>query len=209
MAVDLSFIPSVVSAASGLGGVWLGGYLTSKREAQKEHTRAKAEATYLAILVGAHLDRFIDSCISLAFDDGTFEGQPAGDDGISHAPTESAPTFEPLSLGVEWKSLPPELMYGILNLPYKVEQLVSSLEPIAEYDFPDYTEFFWERQIRFAELGLDVCNLNFQLKTHATLPIPDVAPRTRSRETVLQDRMQTVKRRQSEHKKQMSAAEGT
>jgi len=186
---ELSFIPSIVSALSGLAGVWFGGHLTSKREAQKEQLRTKADATYLAILVGAHLDGFVDRCIAVSFDDGTEEGRPAGDDGIGHAATERTPVFDPLSLNVEWKSLPSDLMYGILNLPYKVEQLNRFLAPISEDDYPDYSEYFWERQVNFAQLGLDVLNLNSRLRNHAGLPAPDVIPRQRSRQEILEERV--------------------
>jgi purine-cytosine permease-like protein len=47
---DWTFLPSIISAASGLGGVLLGGYLTWKREAARESDRIKKESSYLSIL---------------------------------------------------------------------------------------------------------------------------------------------------------------
>src|SRR3546814_5638870 len=44
-------MPSLVSAVSGLCGVWLGGQLTFKREARREADRIKRESNYLVILV--------------------------------------------------------------------------------------------------------------------------------------------------------------
>lgn len=138
----------------------------------RENERIKKESSYLAILVVAHLDRFADACLHVAHDDGTDEGRPAGDDGVSHEPTVRVPSFDPLALKVDWKVLPPDLMYRILNLPYQTEQLVNSLAGKWQPDDqPDYTDFFWARQYGFAVLGLEVSDLARQLRLHAGLPI--------------------------------------
>ena len=55
MASDWSFVPSVISAASGLLGVWMGGRLTWKRESLRDNERINKESSYLAILVIAFL----------------------------------------------------------------------------------------------------------------------------------------------------------
>src|SRR3546814_17923200 len=83
MPLDCNVVmPSLVSAVSGLCGVWLGGQLTFKREARREADRIKRESNYLVILVVAHLDRFIDGCVQVSFDNGMSEGRPAGEDGV-------------------------------------------------------------------------------------------------------------------------------
>ncbi len=174
MASDWSFVPSVISAASGLLGVWMGGRLTWKRESLRENERINKESSYLAILVVAHLDRFINGCVQVSLDDGTSEGRPAGSDGIYHTTTVKAPAFSPLELDVDWKVLPADLMYGILNLPYKVEQLANHLSGVSEFDDPpEYTEYFWARQYGFSVLGLEVSELVRRLRQHANLP-PEV-----------------------------------
>lgn len=169
MPTEWNFVPSIISAVSGLGGVWLGGYLTWRRESNRESTRAAKEAIYLAILVIAHLERFANECLQVAFDDGTTEGRPAGGD--YHAETVENPTFNPLTFDVDWKVLPSDLMYGILNLPYQNEQLANRLGSMRYDDPPDYTDYFWERQTCFAELGLEVSALCTKLRLHANLPI--------------------------------------
>ncbi|WP_157452290.1 hypothetical protein [Burkholderia pseudomallei] len=63
----------------------------------------------MAIIVSAHLQRFVDGCVSVVDDDGTSYGQPAGECGYYEA-TVATPTFEPLTLAVNWKVLPPRLM---------------------------------------------------------------------------------------------------
>lgn len=78
MPLDWNVIPTLIPALSGLGGVWLGGSLTSKRERMKEVALSEKETSYLAILVVSHLDRFADGCVAVVGDDGTSYGQPAG-----------------------------------------------------------------------------------------------------------------------------------
>jgi hypothetical protein len=170
-----SFLSGVVPAASGLGGVWLGGWLTSRRERSRDAAQTEKDMTYLAILVVAHLDRLIDRCVAVVSDDGTSYGQPAGEDGI-HEITVDSPTFEPLTWDVNWKSLSSTLMYEILSLPYAIEVLNHRISDAAEYDSPpDYAEFFWERRHGYAVLGLKVADLATELRKKAGLPIP-IAP---------------------------------
>jgi hypothetical protein len=78
----------------------------------------------------------------VSLDDGTSEGRPAAQDGETYEPTIETPTFDPLALGVDWKVLPAGLMYGILNLPYSIEQLDNHIAGSWEYDDPPkFTEF--------------------------------------------------------------------
>ncbi|WP_050978158.1 hypothetical protein [Herbaspirillum sp. GW103] len=173
MACDWSFLSSVISAASGLGGVWLGGFLTWKREADRESGRIKKESSYLAILVTAHLERFANDCVHVAFDDGSAYGRPASKDGQYYVPTVKTPTFDPLSFGVDWKVLPSDLMYEILDLRYKNEQLINEIDAKWEFaDPPEYTDFFWARQYGYAELGLDVAKIAQRLREHVGITTP-------------------------------------
>lgn len=193
MTSDWSFLPSLISAASGLCGVWLGGRLTWKRESLREAERVGKESSYLAILVVAHLERFANGCWSVACDDGTSEGRPAGRDGEYYMATSEIPTFDPLVLDVNWKVLPSNLMFEILNLPYKNEQLVSHIAGVGEFaDPPDYTDYFWARQYGFAELGLEVSELSRQLRLHAGLLIAGVIAGEANRDDSLREKMTKI-----------------
>jgi hypothetical protein len=172
MTFDLNLVlPSIISATSGLVGVGLGGFITNRRENLREHFRINTESSYLAILVLAHLDRFVNGCLDVAFDDGTSEGQPAGMDGQCHQTTACAPLFDPLALNVDWKVLPPKLMYDILKLPYRAEQLENYLADEGFFDPPDYTDFFWTRRHGYAVLGLEVSAVASHLREYANLPL--------------------------------------
>lgn len=197
---------SAISAAAGLGGVGLGGWLTSRREERLEHNRLQREAYYLAALVAAHLDRFANGCLPVAYDDGTQEGLPAGGNGEYHRSTVSPPEFEPLELDVDWKVLPPTLMAEILQLPFRVEQLEHNLTGIWEFDDgPEYVEFFWARQERYAELGIEVSELAQRLRMFAGLPMPPGTPDEYTLNQVLQEKRDKIRAERQRHEARLAA----
>ena len=114
MPIEWTQINSVISVIAPLIGVWLGARLTWKREEARESARNRKETEYIAILAGAHLDRFATSCLHVALDDGMEDGRPAETNGC-HSPTVSPPTIDPLELDVNWRELPVELMHDILT----------------------------------------------------------------------------------------------
>ncbi len=163
---------SLAPAVSGLSGVWLGAYMTGKREERKEDRQLARESAYLATLVVAYLDRLVDDCLLVSLDDGTHYGVPAGDDGLCHEYTTPDPKFSPLELAVDWKALPVELMFDVLNLPYKIGQAEVSVRAIAEHDGPpEYRDTFLTRQYQYAGIGLDASALARKLRKHAGLPL--------------------------------------
>lgn len=180
-------------STAGLAGVWFGASLAGRREEKRERQRIEKEFSYLAILAIAHLDRLANDCVDVALDDGTSEGRPAGPDGDYHMATTSTPEFEPLSLEVEWKVLPADLMYGILNLPYQIEQLGNRVSGIWEHDAPpDYTQTFWFRRSGFARLGLEASDLAAQLRKHAGLPAEPAAEGEWNRDECMREQIEKI-----------------
>jgi hypothetical protein len=195
-----------ISAAAGLGGVWLGGHLTNSRETKREESARRQAACYLATLVLAHLDRFSEGCVDVAFDDGTSEGQPAGKHGY-HQATTSDPVFDPLELEVQWDAISTELMYEVLNLPHRTRELQRYLNTDTGFeDPPDFAEYFWTRQHEFAQLGLDVIDLAARLRRHAGLPPPLPGPSSRRRDDVLRERRDELASLRREHESRLAAA---
>lgn len=197
--------PSIISAASGLSGVVLGGLITWWREDAREKTRAKKETSYLAILVAAHLDQFADACVSVAHDDGTSEGRPAGEDGFCYEVTVIPPEFAPLNLDVDWRVLPSDLMYGILNLPHKIEKLDAKIEARWD-DPPEYTDAFWTRQQGYAELGLAASDLAQRLRRHAGLPIEKPEHGEWNRDESLREQRNTVATARADYEARIAKA---
>lgn len=165
-------IAAIISAVSGITGVILGNSFVAIKESLKDRKKDERDLNYLAILVVSHLDRFVNSCWYVAKDDGTIEGRPAGGNGEYWKATASAPEFKPLEIDVEWKVLPKELMYDILQISDKRDYLQSRLASIWEYDDgPEYSDYFSTRQSEYAQLGLHVSAVARRLREHSGMPI--------------------------------------
>lgn len=206
MASDWSFLPSLISAVSGLSGVWLGGWLTSKREITREHDRIKKESSYLAILVLAHLDRFVNGCVQVTFDDGTSEGHPAGMDGQCYEATVCVPSFDPLTLNLDCKVLPADLMYSVLNLPYRAEQLANHLAGVREFDDPpDFSDYFWARQHGYAVLGLEVSAVARRLRENAGLPVEAPIEGEWNRDELLKEQRDKIDNERAEYQARLAS----
>lgn len=158
------------NAIFGLIGVIVGAMLTVLKDLWFEHRRNQKEVEFLSIHVVCLLEQFIDGCIDVIYDDGLYQGQ-YGNDGTA-SPQTSTPLFEPQSLKVEWKVLPSNLMYEVLNFPEEMERANRKIRAVYEYEAvpPDYDDFFGERQYQYALLGLKAFELSNRLRKIANLP---------------------------------------
>ncbi|POM09860.1 hypothetical protein CUU62_26200 [Pseudomonas sp. WP001] len=169
--MDSGNVSAIISATAGLIGVIVGNSFVAVKEYLAGHRSRRENTLYLGILVVSHLERFANGCLAVAEDDGTERGRPAGTDG-QHTTTTKVPEFLPLSLSVDWKLLPAELLYPILRIPDDQESLQNWLEGFSENDddYPDHTEYFWIRRQGYAELGLKVEELAEKLRSHCEMP---------------------------------------
>lgn len=122
-------------------------------------------------------------------------GQPAGrtDDGQEfyqvQVPLPTAPVYPE---GVDWKSLPNDLTYQVLNLSNEARDTDRYIDACAEHAFPpDYQEVFDARQIGYAKIGLEVFSLMAKLRDKYNLPKkgyaqwnPDWKPEQRLKELI-------------------------
>jgi len=162
------------SAIFGLVGVFLGAVLTVAREWWFQSRKTRKDAEYLSIQVSCELERYVAMCAEVVGDDGLCDGLP--DEDGCHSIQVQAPEFDPMSLNVEWKSLPANLMYEILDFPYKTEVANQAIAAAFEYEAgpPDYWEGFEERQLQYATLGLAASELATKLRSHVDLPARSV-----------------------------------
>lgn len=147
------WLSSLFSGASALGGVFIGAWLTGRREERARARDTSKRRAYLAIVISEALDRFAAACALVVGDDGTYRGQP-NQDGSREVQVQ-APSFDPFAFDVDWQSLPPHLTQEVLRLPALIEEAKASINDAGEETFPpDFEEFFEERCFRYAELGL-------------------------------------------------------
>jgi len=155
------------SAVFGLIGVVVGSFLTIAKEWWFQHRRAKKDATFLSIKVSCELLKFAGSCANVAGDHGEEDGNGCC------VPRTSTPDFKPETFDVEWKALPDKLMFEVLDLPFKIEQADETISGVYEHvaDPPDYPEWYEERQLQYATLGLSALGLASRLRSYAGLPL--------------------------------------
>jgi hypothetical protein len=157
------------SAVFGLVGVALGALLTVVREWWFQSRKNKKDAEYLVILVSCELERYAARCAEVVGDDGLCHGSP--DENGYSSPQVEEPNFDPQGFNVEWRSLPAQLMYEVLDFPYKAE--LSRNRVSAAFEFvaspPDYSEGFDERRLQYAYLGLSALKLAKDLRGHVGL----------------------------------------
>jgi len=198
-------IAAIISAGAGIVGVLLGNSFVAIKEWLQDIKKDGRDTSYLAILVAAHLDRFISGCWYVALDDGTSEGRPAGRDGEYHHVTVAPPEFSPLDIQVEWKVLPKELMYEILQIPERREHIQNRLSGVWDYDDPpDYREYFWARRRDYAELGLHVSAIARRLRRHAGMPVEAISSADWDREKSLRDVIDEVDAERAAHEMRLS-----
>lgn len=158
------------SAIFGLIGVVVGSLLSGAKE-WWFLTRVDRKADeYLCIRVATQLERFVDRCAEVVGDDGL--GEDGFDENGCRQLQVPAPTLELDNIDVEWKSLPANLMYQVLNLPSKIR--AASHRVSAEFEHnagpPDYEEGFEERQLQYAVLGIEASVIAGELRKYAKLP---------------------------------------
>lgn len=197
-------IAAIIGAAAGIFGTLLGNSFVAIKEWLVNRKKEERDSSYLAILVVSHLDRFANGCMHVAHDDGTEYGRPAGD-GEYHKATVSAPDFLPLDIKVEWKVLPKDLMYDILQIPDKREHIENRIAGIWELDDPpDYSEFFWARRRDYAELGLYVSAVAKRLRKHAGMPIEKSPPGEWSRDIAMQEMIDKIDEKRAAYEKRVA-----
>jgi len=156
---------AVVPAVIGLIGVAVGASITLAREIFLAWRRGKTDGAHLAAIVGGTLDTFISTCAAVVGDNGQ-----ADRDGESHERVHY-PVFDPSKLDVQWRSIPPSLLFDIQDLPYQLQFAIGAVNNIYEYVAipPEYEEAFEERQFQFARLGLHCVGIAERLRKHAKL----------------------------------------
>ncbi len=158
------------SAIFGLIGVVVGAVLATVKDWWFDNRRRKKDLEILSIHVVCLFDRFVAGCIEVISDDGLSYGSPDKDG--CKVPQVDHPTLDLMSIDVEWKSLPSQLMYEILSFPTLIEDANSYIDAVVEFEAnpPDYEEFFYTRTEKFSELGLQAIKLTSVLRERSNLP---------------------------------------
>lgn len=152
----------MTEAQYALFGVFIGAALTCIWDILKSFLNKGKEAHYLAVRLVPVLEQFLDGCYDVASDDGTYHGQPAGNDG-TYSPQVKIPELI-LPDDVEWKSIDKDLVEEIMKLPVKLYSINKSLSIDAEFAEPDYSDYMSSRQLQFSKFSLELDCIISRLK---------------------------------------------
>ncbi|MNY15350.1 hypothetical protein D3C86_1485580 [compost metagenome] len=114
--------------------------------------------------VGPSLLQFAETCLTASYDDGCYEGRPAGAGGEAEATVRVDPFKRDEIPGVDWQLLPAALMVDVLTFEQKHQAIGVELSDWhAYYDPPDHPEYFSDRQWLYVGLGIDAAELGTRL----------------------------------------------
>jgi hypothetical protein len=185
----------ILSFVAALYGLHFASKLTEKRDRNKENERIDKEVRYIAIMVTAHLDKVVKSCVSIALDGGTYDNPQ----NVRETQT-NRPVFDPLKIDADWRVLPTGLQQKILELPYKLERTDESVEGAYENDYPlDYNDFFDTRRYNYSVLGLETSELMFELREYAGMPLVAIKEGEWSRQQIMTDMINAIDERRKKH----------
>lgn len=134
---------------------WFQTYWITKRDENKN-------AKYLAIRVVCILDKYMEDCTEVVYDDGLSCGQRTADGSLQSQIQRPSPPLFPED--VDWKSIEHELMYKILSFSSDIRQgdkMIDATNIITGP--PDYQEFFDERKYQYAKFAIVAFELSFEL----------------------------------------------
>ena len=155
----------------GFCGVLIGAFVALMKDAWLERRNRAKNAHYIAIRVVTLLDPFIEGCAAVACDDGLCDGHRNADDCLEWQVPE--PTFNLHGLDVDWKSIPGDLGYKILNFPYLVSKTTDRVSDSVSRDIPPFDESMKYRSTRYAAIGIKADDIANKLRELYHLPSPD------------------------------------
>lgn len=158
----------MIEAIIGLVGVIVGSVITIAKDSWGTWRERRREGSYAAIRLICILEEYADKCIDVVYDDGTAFGRPAGrhENGEEYCVAQ-ADAPEPLEFpeDIAWRSIPEALMHRVLALTNKARSTDRHISAAGEHAFPpDYDEFFEQRQLGYAQLGLDALEITDELR---------------------------------------------
>ncbi len=179
-------------------GAFLGFILSIAKDLLTQYRERKKEKEYLAIHVSFLLERFVEGCVNVTFDDGLSYGQP-DQDGCRSVQVKT-PNLNLQSLDVNWKALPKEIMYKIFDLPNEIYSTNQKISNAAEYSAfpPDYEDVFEERQYGYSKLGILALDHILELRKISGIPARPISEYD-SRTTLVEKRDKIKQRLRKEN----------
>ncbi|HDV8280142.1 TPA: hypothetical protein RJ972_004825 [Enterobacter hormaechei] len=156
-----SLWPQIFTAAAAFGGVWYGQWRITQREKDAAEAKQARERLFIGTELICLLEHFADLCSDVACDT-----EPDKENwSVKDLPLLSLEGIEG-----DWRSLPPELLFRIRNLPALNREARYVIESVFRYESPlDVAE---SARYQYARLGLKVLLIAWRLRRICDLPPP-------------------------------------
>ncbi|MDX6019754.1 hypothetical protein SIL08_05545 [Scandinavium sp. V105_16] len=158
-------ITAVSSAGAALVGVGLTHSFTRRREEATAARKRYDELYFIATELVFILERFAQRCTYAAQEGGSYDGD--GKTIIEY----TLPEISFSSVSGDWRSLPPHLMYRLIELPVLRQEAVRSINESSEEDTPyDGSDGIFELNHQASYLGLKAIRLSRSLRHLCEMP---------------------------------------
>lgn len=186
-------VTAAVSVVATLATTWFGHWLGLLKDRTLRVEELERNARYIAIRSVCILDPFVSGCVEVAHD----EGVPSPPEGELVSNTSLPKLIPPHD--VDWRAVDTELMYRILAMPNEIALANQTISFVGSElsNPPDHSEYFWERSIQYARLGLLALQLADDLRTRYRIHGQDIGDR-KPRE-ILEQRLLRIERVKAEY----------
>ncbi|MDH5829272.1 hypothetical protein QFW80_01890 [Luteimonas sp. M1R5S18] len=152
-----------IAGGASLAGALLGAVIPVVVAHLHNKRSREDERDFLAVQVSSALYTYASGCVDVAYDSGE------DDERGRLCPVETAPTLDPLSLDVNWRTIPVNLLDRIFALP-AAQRIVNERlrwEALNDFEYP-----VLHRQAEYGRLALKALRIAHDLRRSANLP-PD------------------------------------
>lgn len=166
----------------------------------------KGKALYLAVRIVNQLDKYAFDCLNVVKDEGLRNAKDI------RQPEEKTPPPPIYPNDIDWTSIDCKLMECIVSLTNKAEEADISISHTIEFEVagpPDYEEFFEERQLQYALLGLKTREIIEKLRNKYSVSSRNVNTcRDEHLESVLQKKVGEIKKKRHDKNKMFKSKLG-
>lgn len=152
-----------IAGGASLVGALLGAVIPAVVTHRQNKRSREDEQGFLAVQVSSALYGYASECVDVAYDSGEHDDQGR------LCPAIRAPTFDPLSLDVNWRTISVQLLDRIFAIPSAQRIVNERLGWEAQNDF-EYPVL--DRQAEYGRLALKALRIAHDLRRAANLP-PD------------------------------------
>lgn len=175
MADGISVWIPVITALAGIGGALGSQYIshrfTLNREKKASEDKMQRERYFIATGLVFLLERFAQRCVYSAYESG-FNEPEHGHFRVNH----TLPELSYDGIDGDWRSLPPELMFRLSQMPVLQQEAKQSIESAFGNDNPyDGSTGLSEINKHSSRLGLRAIRLSRELRQICSMPHDDLS----------------------------------